>query len=291
MKISPIAGQTVDLLESHCAYKRRVITRYDWDWWTLHSGEEGTGKSTEAIWECLYTDDTFRRDWWNRITYEAESFLEAIDRAKKGQSIILDEAGEAWYRPEWYDATHRALDKAAMQVRYKNLDLHVVVPFIDLVGWQALRRARDWVYVDAPGFKRGHMDLYRSSKSRFGGKKRRMPYFELMLDYNFRPLPAQFYDAYRIFKAEAAEERLAKYIGGMRPTIPETQARYERVLLVAAEIEAKTDRDRFRNSHGTFDLNLIWYEYGGRGCKMEDSRAIARALTAKLGKVRPGAGV
>ena len=275
----PDVRPTRNRLEIHCLFKRKVITRYDWDWWTGHTGVEGTGKSTEAIWNAIYSDPTFMSDWRNRICYEAETFLRLIEQGKRGQSIILDEAAEAWFYKEWAQDIHQALDKASVQVRYKNLDIHLVTPSLGLLGKQAIRRLKDWCLVEAPNFERGHLEVWKPHWSKFGTYK--TPFWEPRFYHRFRALPSHFYDEYKEFKIKAAEERMAKYIA-VASGPQERKSMQEVVDEVVLKASRRRDLAKMVNERKNVDFVTLMYEYPGLG--VEAARVASRKLTERLRK-------
>jgi hypothetical protein len=261
-------NRSANLLRLHCLWKRKTILSQDWDWWTIHTGGEGTGKSTAAIWNCLYTDPSFLGDWRNRIAYDAETLLRLVDHVPKGSSILLDEAAEVWYYKEWADEVHRALDKMSIQVRDRNLDIHLASPSLIYVGKLAIRRAKDWCSVEAPGFVRGHLEVLKPHWSKFGTKK--TPYWETRFFHRFGALPPVFYDQYRIFKRKAGEGRIESYIGDI--THEPKKSNKEVVDEVLRKLKRRKDIGRFRNNRGAIDHTLVMYEY-------QVSQDVARATS------------
>jgi len=61
----------------------------DKDCFIAVDGNEGSGKSTLALQIAKYVDPTFNL---NRVVFDAETFKEAIFKAKKGEAIVFDEA-------------------------------------------------------------------------------------------------------------------------------------------------------------------------------------------------------
>ena len=65
------------------------LAKRDKDCFIAVDGNEGSGKSTLALQIGKYVDPTLNL---SRVVFDAETFREAILRAKKGQCVIFDEA-------------------------------------------------------------------------------------------------------------------------------------------------------------------------------------------------------
>lgn len=234
------------------------------------------------MWDAIYTQDgiagstgknRFLANWRDWIAYEAEGFLTAIDSAPPGASILLDEAAEAWYYKEWYEDFVRALDKASVQIGYKNLDVHLATPALGFVGKMAIWRIKSWCHVSAPGFRRGRMELLWPKRSKFDNEK--YPYFETELYHRFVALPAKFYDEYRAFKVKAASERLGKYIDIAARRVDEGLSFQDIVSDVVERARARKDQDSLKGPKGQFDPSLICYVMN---TSLEVGRAAAKVL-------------
>ena len=250
----------------HRRFIRKLIMYHDWDWWTAWDGGEGTGKSTAAIRAALATQQDggtnhFARHWQDLITYTPEDFLTAIDNAKKGYSIILDEAAEAWYYKDWYSEVHKALDKASVQVRDRNLDIHLCTPRLAYLGKIGMKRIKDWCHVTAPNYERGYMELLTPKWDKYG--RHQTPRWDTELFHRFHPLPAEVYDPYKLFKRQAAETRLAKYIvaaSGRRED--DTRSFRQQVDEVVAQVRENRENANLLNTRGHYDFGSIVYNFG-----------------------------
>lgn len=282
MRVASAGFDGVDRYRAHCRWKRKLIISQDWDWWTIHDGSEGTGKSTEAMWNAYYTDENFLKHWRDVVVYDAESFIGAIETAKPATSIILDEAGEVWYFREWYDEVHRALDKMSQQIRDRNLDIHLCAPSLFYVGRLAIRRGKDWAHVEAPQFHRGFLELLEPHWSKFEVKK--MPYWETRLYHRFNSWPAVFYDQYRIHKRAAAEARLSAYLEDIEPGKKGRLTIQEQVDEVVKSVAMRRDRDQFRGATGKFERSMLC---AGFPISLEAARAASIILNRKFPSPRP----
>ena len=95
-----------------------ALEKKDKDFVLVVDGIEGAGKSTLAFQIGRYVDPTLDL---NRVVFDAESFREAILKAKKGQCIIYDEAFTGFSSRSALSGINRALVSLAMQMRQQNL--------------------------------------------------------------------------------------------------------------------------------------------------------------------------
>jgi len=123
-------------------------------------GSEGVGKSWLAMQIGRYVDYTLDLD---RIVFDAESFRNAILKAKKGQCIIYDEAITGFSSRSSLSGINRALVSLAMQMRQKNLFIIIVLPTIFLLDkYIALFRAKVLIHVYENKGIRGYFRVYPS---------------------------------------------------------------------------------------------------------------------------------
>jgi len=271
---------------AHCRWKMKRLLVFNWDWWTTWTGMEGSGKSTAMIWSAWYShvdsDRRFREHWRDWIVYDAEAFLSAIESAKPGDSIMLDEAAEVWYYKEWYEEVHRVLDKAAIQIRDRCLDVHLATPHLGFIGRVAIWRIKDWCDITAPRYERGYMELLQPHRSKF--IDRRGPYMETYLYNHFNALPTSFYDEYRAFKRKAAEERLAGYIEKAFKEGHQEKSFNELIEDGLKAFDSFKDKKLLRGPRGQYDFSLICYELK---LSLETARAIAKIKNRTSYRSRP----
>lgn len=219
----PPGRPTHNRLEIHCFFKRKIIREKAFDWWSLHTGVEGSGKSTEAIWNCIYTDDSFLKDWKNRIAYTPEQFVAIVeslaDKGVPGRSCLMDEAAESMYALDYSTAVQKAIVKLATGIRYAGIDAHLAGPRLSLISAGVMNRFRDLAVCTLErGFQRGNVTYYSSHIAAFS--KFRNPYFNPSFYHRFFPLPKAFQDEYIRFKVAEAKLRLSDYAaiaGGRTP--------------------------------------------------------------------------
>lgn len=121
-------------------------------------GAEGGGKSTLAFQIGRYVDPTLNLD---RICFTADSFKEAIFKAKKGQCIIFDEAFTGLSSRSSLSGINRMLVSLMMQMRQKNLMVIIVLPTFFLVDkYVAIFRARALIHVFESRGRRGYYRVY-----------------------------------------------------------------------------------------------------------------------------------
>jgi len=88
-------------------------------------GYEGSGKSNLGIQICKYIDPTFNI---NRITFTAEEFLMAVNRAKRYEAILMDEGIEAFFTRRSTSSSVVDVTKTLTQIRFKNLFIVLCIP-------------------------------------------------------------------------------------------------------------------------------------------------------------------
>lgn len=269
-----------DLHRAFCRFKARTLNR-DWDWWTLDSGPERTGKSTWAIEDAMFTShDDFSKNWRERITYDPEEFLGAIESSPRLATVILDEAAEAWFNLEFQTATNRAIAKACTQVGERNLNVIIVTPSIGLIDKAGIRRHRTWVDVSAPGFERGYNEFYAPHFRKFG--KHDYPFWNIKMETRFPPLPARVYADYKKFKSKRAAERLARYID----QVERDQGRKEDLpqVIIKKIRSSKLPVERLQTRRGTYDWKLVLYHYK---TSHDTAKTVAAVLNNELRSSSP----
>lgn len=128
-------------------------------------GKEGSGKSTLALQIGKYVDPSLTLD---RVVFDAESFRQAIFKAKKGQVVIFDEAFTGLSSRAALSGINRALVSLMMQMRQKNLMVIMVLPtFFLLDKYVALFRAKALIHVYEMSGVRGYFRLYNSKLKKF----------------------------------------------------------------------------------------------------------------------------
>ena len=135
-----------------------ALAKKDKDFVMCIDGAEGVGKSTLAMQIGRYVDPTLDL---NRVVFDAESFREAILKAKKGQCIIYDEAFTGFSSRSALSGINRALVSLAMQMRQKNLFIIIVLPTIFLLDkYLALFRTKVLIHCYENKGIRGYFRVY-----------------------------------------------------------------------------------------------------------------------------------
>jgi len=119
-----------------------------------------SGKSWLGFQIGKYIDPTLSL---SRITFNAETFRQAIYKAKKGEVIVYDEAFTGLSSRSSLSGINRALVGLMMQMRQKNLCIILVLPtFYLLDKYAALFRSRVLIHVYENHGIRGYFRLYNS---------------------------------------------------------------------------------------------------------------------------------
>ena len=128
-------------------------------------GAEGAGKSTLALQIGKYVDPTLDL---SRVVFDAESFRQAIFKAKKGQCVIFDEAFTGLSSRSSLSGINRALVSLMMQMRQKNLLVIMVLPtFFLLDKYVALFRTRALIHVQEHSGRRGYFKLFNRKTKKY----------------------------------------------------------------------------------------------------------------------------
>lgn len=141
------------------------LTKKDKDCVIVIDGPEGSGKSTFALQIGKYVDPSLDL---SRVVFDAESFREAIFKAKKGQCVIYDEAFTGLSSRSSLSTVNRVLVSLMMQMRQKNLFVIIVLPtFFLLDKYVALFRTRALIHVYESGGRRGYYRLYNKKLKKY----------------------------------------------------------------------------------------------------------------------------
>jgi len=148
------------------------LLKKDKDCFLCVDGKEGAGKSTLALQIGKYVDPTLDL---SRVVFDAESFRQAIFKAKKGQVVIFDEAFTGLSSRAALSGINKTLVSLMMQMRQKNLMVIMVLPtFFMLDRYAALFRAKALIHVYENKGVRGYFRLYNSKLKKLlylAGKK------------------------------------------------------------------------------------------------------------------------
>ncbi len=136
---------------------REKVVDKDWDRVYLIDGNEGSGKSLLGLQLGYYLDPTLNLD---RITFSGDEFSKAIDKAKKGECIIFDEAFNGLSSTGATSKMNRFIVRKLMECRQKNLFIIIILPtFFLLQKYAAIFRSKALFHVYAT--RRGDRGYYR----------------------------------------------------------------------------------------------------------------------------------
>jgi hypothetical protein len=151
---------------------------------------------------------------------------------------------------------------ASVQVRDKNLDIHLATPALGFIGPPARSRLRAWGDVTAPGFRRGHCEVWWPTPNKFKTGAAAI-WWEPAYDFEFPELPSRIYnEIYLPVKRREARERLLRYIESVQDAGPKRSFRelVDEVIHKLAEMD-KATLDGLRNSRGTLDFGALQYQF------------------------------
>ncbi|MCL4320879.1 MAG: hypothetical protein M1427_06525 [Candidatus Thermoplasmatota archaeon] len=124
----------------------------------LFVGPRGSGKSYSAL-ELAYTcDATFKQD---KVMFDVTDFVDYVidGNLKKGNSVILDDAGVFMNARDWQSVQNKAISVVAQSFRYRNLITFITVP--------------KWNYIDSQ--TRGLINIFFEATKEQGVFKIKLP--------------------------------------------------------------------------------------------------------------------
>lgn len=132
------------------------------------SGTEGGGKTVISCMLAYYCDQTFPGENCERIVFSGMELMKAIDKAKRGEAIVLDEAILSLGSQDHSSYIQKVLIKKFVTIRKKNLFIFLILPsFFMLRKYFAIFRTRFLLHVYMPdGVKRGFFGVYNRSTKR-----------------------------------------------------------------------------------------------------------------------------
>lgn len=137
-----------------------VLAKKDKDLFIVVDGAEGSGKSTLALQIAKYVDPTLDL---SRVVFDADSFRDAIMKAKKNQCIVFDEAFNGLSSRASLSAMNKGLVGLMMQMRQKNLFVVMVLPtFFLLERYAAIWRTKALIHVYESKGRRGYFRVYNN---------------------------------------------------------------------------------------------------------------------------------
>lgn len=141
---------------------KKMLQQNDKDFFAIVDGAEGSGKSWFAIQWAKYVDPSLDL---SRIVFTPDEFKEAIQKAKKGQAVVYDEAFTGIGSRSSLSATNRVLVSLAMQIRQKNLFVVLVQPSVFLLDkYFVMFRSKCLVHIYENHGRRGYFRIYNQKK-------------------------------------------------------------------------------------------------------------------------------
>ncbi len=208
------------------------LIKKDKDYVLVVDGMEGSGKSTFSFQIGKYVDNTLNI---KRICFDAESFREAVYKAKKGQCIIYDEAFTGLSSRSSLSGVNRMLVSLMMQMRQKNLFIIIVLPtFFLLDKYVAIFRARTLLHVCESGGRRGYFKVYNQKLKKLLFLKGKITY-----DYMPKKIRTKFRGRFYGVFALGDEKTLKNYLKKKEEALKNT----EKNPINASSIKYREQRD------------------------------------------------
>lgn len=234
----PVTGEEISYyLDSHLKNNLDEKTipsllKKDKDCFICIDGKEGTGKSTIALQIGKYVDPTLDL---SRVVFDAESFRQAVFKAKKGQVVIFDEAFTGLSSRAALSGVNKTLVSLMMQMRQKNLMVIMVLPtFFMLDKYAALFRAKALIHVYEVRGVRGYFRLYNS-------RLKKLLYLNGKKDYSYghklvkTPFKGRFYGKFAL----GSDELEKKYRKKKEKALEST----EKDPMTSAQVRYREQRD------------------------------------------------
>jgi hypothetical protein len=124
----------------------------------LFVGPRGSGKSYSALELAYVCDATFNQ---GRVMFDVTDFVDYVvdGNLKRGNSVILDDAGVFMNARDWQTVQNKAISIVAQSFRYRNLITFITVP--------------KWNYIDAQ--TRGLINIFFEATKEQGVFKVKLP--------------------------------------------------------------------------------------------------------------------
>lgn len=134
-----------DLLWLYYHNVMRLVREEAWDWITVVTGYEGTGKSTLALWVAHMCDPAFTHE---QIAWEAEDMSDAIRKTLPGGAALFDEGVNGLYAREAMQTENRSLTTMSMVARGRQVHQIICIPNLhNLDHYFREFRVRTWIHV------------------------------------------------------------------------------------------------------------------------------------------------
>lgn len=134
-----------------------------WDCLSIYLGREGVGKTTLVLQHALYLDPKLTLEY---VVFSPNQFLEAIEKAPPGSSVVWDEAITGANAQQHAQQIAISIISKLTQIRKKNLKIFLCFPYLYMLNRYFINRALFSVYVYAKDFKdRGYFRFYSQPKT------------------------------------------------------------------------------------------------------------------------------
>lgn len=155
-----IDGKLAEQLEK---IRKRVNIKDEDFFWAV-DGEEGSGKSVLTLQLAKFVDSSFCLE---RICFTPTEFRQCVQKAKKGQAIVFDEAFRGLSSRSAISQVNRLLIQLMMECRQKNLFIFLTLPsFFLLDKYAALWRCKGLFHVYRRGVQRGFWAYFNKKKKK-----------------------------------------------------------------------------------------------------------------------------
>ncbi len=236
------------------------LSKKDKDCVLVIDGKEGSGKSTFALQIGKYVDPTLNL---SRVAFDAESFRQAIFKAKKGQCVIFDEAFAGLSSRSSLSGMNRALVGLMMQMRQKNLFVIIVLPtFFLLDKYVALWRTRALLHVYESKGVRGYFRLYNSRLKKYLYLAGKNTYSYNHKDVQTR-FKGRFYGVFALGGDEMEQKYRDKKVKALEATeknpMTSAQVKYRDqrdLLMFLLRKESKMTYEQMSNLLGDYDFEM-----------------------------------
>ncbi len=143
----------------------------DWDFKLAISGDgmTRTGKSTVAALICAYADETFVKNWKERIIFDGGELIKTAYRVPKGSWLMYDEAREGLDSRKQMERYTKNLLDFFSQCGNLNHGIVIVLPeFFELPKSIAINQTIALINCYARhGFNRGYFDFFNRKDKRY----------------------------------------------------------------------------------------------------------------------------
>lgn len=192
-----------DLLWLYYSNVMRAVREQAWDWITVVTGYEGTGKSTLALWIAHICDSRFNV---SQVAWEAEDMAQAIANTEPGGAALFDEGVNGLYAREAMGTENRSLTTMTMVARGRQVHQIICIPNLhNLDHYFREFRVATWIHVTRRGLATVH-DAVRSPY-------REGVYWRVRFVHEYPDVPPEIKDPYLSAKMSYITSKLNAHAG------------------------------------------------------------------------------